>query len=122
MAKGFRSKILNDFQRRGIYEVGRWSAHLPDELISADILTDRQQIHYANLQGGVWLITHAGVKSMLIDLRNLGNDRQNLLKFGLKKLQHNQNPSYSTIEPVETHLLDQTDYDQSCQEDPSCSP
>lgn len=109
LAKGFRSKILNDFQRKGIYEVGRWSAYWTDEMISQDILTNRQLIHYANLQGGVWLITHAGVKSMLIDFRNLGNNRQNLLQFGLKKLLHNQTPSYSTIEPEEMHLLNQKD-------------
>lgn len=68
---GFRSEFLNDLQKRGIWEVGRFPAYMPDDICSYFATKDRKMLHYISMQGGVWLITHAGVKSLLCDLENM---------------------------------------------------
>lgn len=67
---GFRSNTLNDLQRKQIWEVGRFPMHLTDDICKELIAKDRNMLHYVSMQGGVWLITHAGVKSLLCDFKN----------------------------------------------------
>jgi hypothetical protein len=70
---GFRSPILNDMQSRNIWEVGRFPAYFTDERCKELIMMNRNMIHYVSMQGGIWLMTHAGVKSLLCDFENMSN-------------------------------------------------
>ena len=78
---GFRSVILNDMQRRHIWEVGRFPAYLPDDICKELIMQDRNMLHYVSMQGGVWLMTHAGVKSLLCDFENIKQGKSHAFSF-----------------------------------------
>lgn len=117
---GFRSVLLNDMQRRNIWEVGRFPAYLTDDICKDLIMKSRNMLHYVSMQGGVWLMTHAGVKSLLCDLDNIQHSKSVAIDF--KTLQHTLNQSCNTTEQGEKHPQDQKDSDQSYQEDPSYSP
>lgn len=112
---GFRSTVLNDMQRRNIWEVGRFPAYFTDDMCKELIMKSRNMLHYVSMQGGVWLMTHAGVKSLLCDLDNIQHSKSVAIDF--KTLQHNLIPSCNTIGQEETHPQDQKDYDQSSQAD-----
>lgn len=114
---GFRSEFLNDLQSRNVWEIGRFPAYLPDDACVVRIMKNRNMVHYVSCQGGVWLATHAGSKSLLCDFENMNN---RTTMFDIKKLQHIQNPSCNTKSPKGKRHPNRKDYDQSYQEDPSC--
>lgn len=117
---GFRSVFLNDLQRRSIWEVGRFPAYLTEDRCKELIMQSRNMLHYVSMQGGVWLVTHAGVKSLLCDFKNIKSKSIALNMDEINKLQQNPNPSYNTRVPKGKHHPNRKDYDQSSQADPSC--